>query len=486
MNGNEHEYAIAPDTARNKRRGALCLLVYGILAVAAALPAAAWDECLVLTSDFGAFGGVASLERYSPWTVAIDLTTTSGDAVARYHDELYYIVNRGGASNLQIVDPAAGYATVDQYGLGAGRNPQDIAFAPDGTAYVSCYDDAVLLHLNVDTGSIIETFSTASFADADGFPETSWMQAVGNLLYVSCQRLDRANWYLPVGDSYLLVFDMAAESWVDVNPGTPQTDGIALVGTNPYSRLELAAAGTRLRVACNGVYGLLDGGVEHVNLTTRTSLGFEISEASLGGDVLDVTTVSDQLRYVIVSDSSFHSSLRKYVPGTSNVTVVDQAAGYYHSQVLFDGGAQLFVADRTPGVSGIRVFNATSGNELTSSPVSTGQPPTSIVLPVETDWTAAPSAPRRALLVHAPWPNPCNPATRVEFVADPAVDARVGVFDLRGSLITSAAVTTSGDGTGTFHFDGRDRHGQFVPAGCYRVVVTTAQEQASTTFSLVK
>ncbi len=462
------------------------LLALVVLITSSSAVALAWQECLVLTTDFSNFGSVCSLDRTSPWYIDQDLTTVSGDPIARYHDGLYYVVNRGGASNLQVIDPASGYATVDQFSLGAGNNPQDIAFAPDGTAYVSCYDQAVLLHVNVTTGAVLGSVSTADFADADGLPETGWMQTVGSLLYVSCQRLDRGNYYLPVGDSYLLVFDMDSGTWLDVVPGTPQIDGIALTVANPYTRLVLSPDASTILVGCNGIYGLLDGGVERIDLASRSSLGLEISESALGGDVLDVTWVSEQSRYVIASNTSFQTSVRHYVPGTSNVTLVAQAGGYYHTRVLFDGDSQVFVTDRTPGAAGIRIYAASTGGELTTSPLATGLPPLSVALPVASGHTPVPPSVPRSLTLGAPWPNPCNPAATVEINTEAGALCRVGIYDLAGRQVRSDLVTTDTNGTGRYHFDGLDRAGRALPASTYQIVVRNENHLASTKLTLVK
>ena len=68
-------------------------------------------------------------------------------------------------------------ALVREFSLGVGRNPQDIAFDTQGRAFVSCYDQAVLLRVDVNTGLVAQTDATAAFADADGLPEPAWMLA---------------------------------------------------------------------------------------------------------------------------------------------------------------------------------------------------------------------------------------------------------------------------------------------------------------------
>lgn len=443
------------------------------LLLAAAVPAPAWDDFLILTSDYSAHGSVAVAQRRAPWGVTPDLQPVGSDAVARYHDGLYYVVNRGGDSNLQILDPADGLRTVRQFSLGAGRNPQDIAFAPSGLAYISCYDAPVLLRVDPAVGAVLQTISTQQFADADGLPETGWMLAVGDLLYIACQRLNRNNWYLPADVSLLLVYDMEGQAWVDCDPATPGVQGITLAGTNPSCRLELSADRARLRIGCTGWYGLLDGGVEAVDLAARASLGFIVTEAALGGDLLDFATTGPSRGFAVVSDAAFITSVRRYDPSTGgDVAVVLSGNGFVHAGLAHDGFGLLYVADRTLGAAGLRVFDAEAASELTAASRPTGLPPGHIVLPVEAQLTGAgdPVAlPGRALRLSPPAPNPANPGCEVAVFGPPDGVVPIAVLDLRGRRLRADSLALDAGGQGRFRFDGRDGAGRSLPSGVYRV-----------------
>ena len=232
----------------------LLLMMLIVLGPAANAEATGW----ILTTDFSTFGRVRSFDLDDPWTVSGDLAVIPGDPAGRHHDGRVYVVGRHGANLIQIYDPEAGFALVREFGIGAGRNPQDIAFDSAGEAYVSCYDEAVLLRVDVEVGTVLETYDTSGFADDDGLPETAWMIARGDLLYITCQKLDRSNWYSPTGPGALLVFDMAAETWVDMDEVAPGIQPIDLIGGNPYTRIEAVANGSggeNLRVGCRVVEG---------------------------------------------------------------------------------------------------------------------------------------------------------------------------------------------------------------------------------------
>ncbi len=321
----------------------LALVVAAGALLAAAAVAQADPAAWIVTTDYSTFGRVRSCDGPSPWTVSADLATIPGDAVGRQHGGLVYIVGRGGSGVLQVYDPAAGFALVHEFSLGAGRNPQDIAFDAAGEAYVPCYDTAELLRVDVANETVIASYGTAAFADADGLPETAWCAAAGDRLYVACQRLDRNNWYGPAGPGAILVFDTAAEQWVDMDPAAAGVQPIVLQGANPYTRLVLD--GTTLAVGCDGWFGAADGGIETVDLTTGASLGYAVTEAALGGDVLAMVPDGD-CWLALVSDASFVTSVRRACPG--GVTVLDTGSGYVHADLLLSGDS-LLVLDRTAG-----------------------------------------------------------------------------------------------------------------------------------------
>ncbi|MBC8422941.1 hypothetical protein H8E07_02345 [bacterium] len=465
-------------------RNALNGLSLAVILVIAASPAAAWDEFLVLTTDYVTYGGATAVD-HDDWSAAIDAATITSDAIARWHDGLYYVVNRG-AANIQILDPAQGYATLGQFSVGVGRNPQDIAFAPDGTAYVSCYDEAVLLQVDVEAGIVLDSWSTAAFADADGIPETAWMQTVGGLLYITCQRLDRDNWWNPAGGSRLLVFDMIAGDWYDTDPGTPEIDGVLLAGQNPSAKLQVSSDGDELLVATTGYWATPDAGLEAIDLVTLQSSGFQVTEQQLGGEILAFAILDDTHGWCVVSDAAFVTHLKTFDPASGVATTVNSAGGYDYVDVTWDGGDQVYLCDRTVGAAGLRVYDAWTAVELTTAPVAVGRPPIMCVLPVDGGATAIEVDAPSPMVLRAPWPNPANPRTSIAFTATPGAVVYLAVCDLRGRRVRTARVTADGEGHGLFVFDGLDDRGRPLSSGAYRAVITGTRGRSSRSFALVR
>ena len=464
------------------------LLLFLLMLLAVCPSLYAQETGWVLTTDYSTFGRVRSFLLDDPWTVSGDLATIPGDPTGRYHDGLVYIVGRGGASLIQIYDPGAGFVLEREFSLGAGRNPQDIAFDSAGDAYVSCYDEAVLLRVDVSNGTILDTFDTSMFADADGLPETAWMLARGDLLYIASQKLDRNNWYAPTGPGDLLVFDMAAEAWVDMDPGEAGIQPIMLTGADPYTRIEAVESGNgewNLRVGCVGFYGINDGGIEDVDPVAGVSLGYVVTEQELGGDISAFTGTGDDL-HILISDASFITSLRRFDPASGAVTVLDTGNGYVHADLAWDGDFQLYLADRTVGASGLRVFDSVSGTELTNGALPTGLPPFKFILPTTDGVSAVSVAGPGRLTLSRPHPNPCNPAAELQIEGQSGHLVRVGVFDLRGRRLQDRTLVTDINGRAVFRFDGRDSRGRNLPAGVYRVVVQNKTGFAARTVTLLK
>ncbi|MBD3222040.1 hypothetical protein GF314_12445 [bacterium] len=458
------------------------ILVLG-LAIALAGGAPSQERAAVWATDYNTAAHVTGIDLQAPWSAGpLPGEPAYHDAVLRWHDGRVWVVNRAGADNVQVLDPAQGFDTVAQYSLGLGRNIQDIGFAPDGTAYVSCYDTAELLHIDPEDGTILDVISTAAFADQDGLPETGWLRVHDGRVFVSCQRLDRDQWYAPVGDSYLLVLDVDTGSWIDADPGQPGTQGILLAASDPYT--PIAAAGDRLYVGCTGYYGVQDGGIDVIDPAALVSLGLEITESELGGDLVDLA-LTGETRHVVVADPGWVTHVQRYAPGQAPVTLLSGTA-YDHADIAWDGDFQLLVADRRTSSPGVRVLDTVSGAELTTGPVSVGLPPAMIAIAAGEAPVGVHDAPGAALAMSAPWPNPANPATSIRFGGPPGVTATVRVLDLRGRLVREVRVATDGDGRGAWVFDGRDQLGRAAASGVYRCVVETAGGYAARSFTIVR
>ena len=331
----------------------------------------------VALTDFqtGSFGTL-TLDAPRTITPASPQRAINGDAVARAARGRVYIVNRFQADNIQTLDPTQNFATVSQCSTGNGSNPHDIALLSDTKAYVTRFELTSILIVNPSVGANCAGFDLGSidlsqFADADGIPEMDQMAIVNGKLYVSLQRLNRNNSFNPAGPGMLAIIDTATDRVVGQ---------ITLSGQNPFGNSKgLIVDDGGLVVGEAGQLGVLDGGIERVDLTTAMAEGFFITEAELGGDLNDFVPVSDRLGYAITAAADFTNSLVAFDPSTHAVTKPLLSGSGFLSDIELNDRNELFLADRTVTKPGIRIFSASGGSEITPAPLDLGLPPFDIL-----------------------------------------------------------------------------------------------------------
>jgi len=327
----------------------------------------------VIATDFqtGSFGTV-TLDEPRMVTQASPSRLLNNDAVARTYDGLVYVINRFGADNIQVLDPANNFATKLQCSTGAGSNPNDIAFVNSTKAYVTLYAGASLLIVNPSAHAdcsdfVVGLVDLSAYADSDGIPDMNQLVVLGDRVYVSLQRLTN---FMPSEPGAIAVIDTTTDTAINV---------ITLTGENPFGQTKgLPVYNGAIVVAEVGKFGMNDGGLERVDLSSQTAQGFFVTEADLGGDITDFVLVSDHLGYALVEKPDSTISLVAFDPVTATVTQTLISGGNL-SDIELDDRNELFVADRDISKPGIRIFRASDGTELTSGTLDLGLPPFDIV-----------------------------------------------------------------------------------------------------------
>lgn len=440
-----------------------------------ASPAAAQDRVLALTTDY-ATGSIAALSTASPWTVQSNLAPVCADAVIRVRGGLIYAVNRMGCDNVEVIDPA-GWSVIHEFSVGSGSNPQDIAVISATRAYVSRYESNDLLEVNPSTGAQLGTISLASFADVDGLCEMHRMEVRGNRLFVELQRMHRQSWpdpWVPVPPSLLAVIDLTTRQLVDADPLLPGVQGIALAGTNPIAPMQVDPATGYLLVPEAGQYGVIDAaGLERVDPVSLQSMGFVVTEAALGGDLIDFALWSANRGYALVSLSGFNTALVTYNPTTGQGTgTIYNPGGYVLSDLLVYPTGRLFLADRDFDHPGVRIYDAAAGT-LLAGPLGTGLPPIELVaLPGVTS-----QAPEDPWLVADAAPNPSAGPVRLSWTALGADrPRRIEVLDVRGRRIRSMELQKDA-GSADFLWNSLDDAGRRVPSGVYWLALESGRRR---------
>lgn len=445
-----------------------------VAAVAALLAApaahAAETRAFVFCTDFGS-GFIADAHFGPPRTVTSNVAMVSSDAVLRVFGGLLYVVNRSGADNIQVLDPANAFATLKQFSVGNGSNPHDIVFASPTKAFVSRYDSADLWIVNPQTGAHTGTIPLAGFADADGIPEMDRMALWAGWLFVSIERLDRNNFYAPAGGSLIAVIDPVNDALIDVDPVALGVQGILLPAQNPTTELVIDPAG-KLLVGCTGNYGALDGGVVRIDPATLAVEATEVTESALGGDINDVAVASSQRGFTVISDASFNTLLRSYDRGTGLATGTPfSTSGFNIADVEVNDRGELWLCDRTSTAPGLRVFDAATGAQLTTSVLGTSPPPSDIAFDALTTTGVEPTARGAALRLDGVGPNPTSGPATLSFEIGAAATGPADLFcyDLSGRVVRHLSRTFAAPGRYEWTWDGRGAQGRALSAGVYFV-----------------
>ena len=358
--------------------------------------------------------------------------------------------------------------------MGNGTNPHDIEIVAPDKAYISRYDTASLLIVNPQDGAELGEIDLSAFADADGLPEVSQIVRIGDRLYLSCQRLDRANSWRPAdGSSYLIVVDINSDTLVDVDPDAEGVQGIALNAANPNS---MAVIGEQIAVGVVVNFGDRSGGVEIVDTATNRSLGLAVSEENLGGDITSMILVGANRGYAVVADENFANSVRPFELSSGTVGApLENISGGFIASLAVDGD-RLIVADRgsftDPDAAGLKFYDAATGAFL-HGPINTGLPPSNIVVlgdtsvPTAVEETAADGLPQEVAL-EAAYPNPFNASVQIPFAVWQAnTPVELTIHDVLGRTIRTLTSGTVAAGRHVLYWDGRDAAGEPVGNGAY-------------------
>jgi DNA-binding beta-propeller fold protein YncE len=408
-------------------------LASALLAVAAAAPVARADYAFVACTDFGS-GCASWVEGAPPWTAHPCVEPLSSDPVCRWALGRVFVVNRFAADNVQVLDPGNDFATLHQYSVGNGSNPQDIAVISPEKAYVSRLADPDLLIVNPMTGAALGAISLAAWSDPDGSPEPFKMFHYGDRVFVILQRLED---FVPLEDSYVAVIDTRTDVLLDADPVASGVQAIRLSGRNPNTDFAYDAAANRLLVGLTGSFGSLDGGVEGIDPVGLAALGYETTEAQLGGDLNDVALAPNGRAYAVVSDASFNTHLVRYDRASgAHANTVFSPGGFSLGDIEVNSAGELWVCDRTFATPGVRIYD-TGTDGLLAGPIGVGLPPFDLCFDEYASVAVGQRPAATGLHLLSAGPNPSRGTFEVRFAAhdDRTLPARLTIFDVRGARV---------------------------------------------------
>jgi DNA-binding beta-propeller fold protein YncE len=333
-------------------------------------------RAVVVTTDFetGRLATVGVARPHGARTLEVPI---HADAVVRTVGDRLYVVNRFLGDNVQVLDPRRGFTTVLQCSTGPGSNPHDIVLVGAHKAYVTRYDRGELWIVDPAApgcGAFLRgTIDLRPWADADGLPEMDQMALVGERLFVSLERLDRARRFAPAGRSRLAVIDVATDTVsavVELSGANAFGDATGLVREPGTGKLLVAEAGDLYRTG--------DGGIERVDPVTLTAEGFLITEDDLGGSITDFVIAATGKGYAIVLDAQLRNVLVAFDPVTRRVTNRLLTRVQYLPDIALGPDGLLWLADGGLPSPGIRIFDPADDRQLTRAAIDVGLPPFAI------------------------------------------------------------------------------------------------------------
>jgi hypothetical protein len=438
----------------------------------------------VTTTDY-ITGSCSTIELDGTYRVTKNVAPVHSDAVARYYGGYVYVVSRTGADNIQILDPDNNFSTVRQFSTGNGSNPQDVAFASATKMYVTRYETNTMWIMNPQTGIQTGSIDFSSFADADGLCEMHQMCRYGDYVFVTIQRLDRDNFWVPVGDSYVAVIDVNTDTFVDTDPITPGVQAIALSNANPFSEIQLDPWTGHLYVGCAGYWGLIDAGVETIDPVSLATSGTMFGETAAQGDILDVEIINDRMGFCLIQNASFNTDLISFDPSTGlKIHTVFAPGDWVLQDIDRAPSGELFLADRTEVNPGIRVYDSYTGEEITPDPIDVGLPPFDITFSVDVQ-TGIGDSPAIASLGQN-YPNPFNPSTTIPYSVDHETRVTMEVYDITGTRVATLVDEAKPAGNYEVQWHGRDNVSRPVASGVYFVHLSTPGQASTSKLLLLK
>lgn len=254
---------------------------------------------VIVATDQGANNGVLTVvETASPWPVTPAAASSSPDSIVHcFQGQLYVLGRRKGIVQVRALP---NLKLLAEFSLPKVRAPRDLVMVGSRMALISDHDSVHLWWLDTWTGDVKAGPDLGAYADSDGLPDVECMTLVGSHVYVQMQRYDR--------DGYLEHGAKLAVLGPAFHPLEPAVlEGVIdLQGFRPQYRMQANAAGNRLWVSAPGVnddWDFGNRGIEEIDLTTGTSIGFVMTENQFSADMGPFVMLDDDKGFAIVHTS---------------------------------------------------------------------------------------------------------------------------------------------------------------------------------------
>lgn len=347
-----------------------------LLATLATAADARRPRALVVATDFQT-GILATVVMDAPHRTRELPTPVFSDAVVRVTGGETIVLNRFLADNVQVLGKRL--RTRLQCRTGAGSNPHDIVVRDAHTAYVTRYGAPELWVVDPKARGCRRfrtgTIDLGAYADADGIPEMDQMALVGSRLFVTLQRLDRLQGFVPTAKSLLVE--------IDTTTNTIAGEPVTLLGRNAFgdaSGIVPEPGGTRLAIATPGdIFAIGDGGIGWVDPGTEpptVERTFFLTEDDVQGNVTDFVLVSPTRGYAIVQGRDLENAVWRFDPTRGEAPVKLLTRDGFLPDVALAPDGMVWIADQSRPGYGVRLLDPAS--DAITKPIDVGLPPFSL------------------------------------------------------------------------------------------------------------
>ncbi len=311
----------------------------------------------------------------------------SGDPVAAVSRGRPFIVNRLFFDNIQVLDPARGFALSRQFSTGNGSNPHDALMADGTRVYVTRYEPGTsppfsdVLIADVATGTALGRIPLEAFAtNATGTPRPDRLVAVNGLVLVTLQNIDET--FFDYGPGRVVFIDPATDTVVRA---------VTLEGQNPFGPPSVHPVTGEVYLSDAGIFQgslprALTGGIEVIDPVSLTTRGLLVDDDDLGGNVSGVAVASSSIAYAVVVTAAGRNSVVAFHPGTGAILGTLLTTSALIPEIRYDGDGYLLVAEHDISNPRLRIFDAATGTEIVR--IGTALPPFSMAI-LTRDLTAA-------------------------------------------------------------------------------------------------
>jgi hypothetical protein len=325
----------------------------------------------VSTAQISSGGGLTVIDLET-LEASVNVALTEDDATIRWGNGQIWVLNRFGYDNVMILR-GTDYGLVKQFTLkrfdGDSCNPQDIVILSATKAYVSClqHENLLVVDPTRDGSEVVGGVDLSSLADADGWPEPTFMRQVGDEVIVAIERIDQSGSYAPVAPSRIAVVDPATDTLVD---------SFDLASLNPTSRLVPLPGSDDLFVATSGNYSGGSAGLERIDPIAGTST-LVLDATELGGLVAAFTLEESGCGFAVtMAPTTYQNALVRFCLTGATVEPCVAPGTFGMTDVLQADDGRLLVTDTSVTAPGVRIFDPDTCDELTTEVIGTGFAPT--------------------------------------------------------------------------------------------------------------